>query len=67
VRDLPDDREVVRHEQVRDPELLLEVPQEVEDLGLDRDVERRDGLVADDQLRPERNRPGDADALALAA
>ena len=67
VRDLPDDREVVGDEEVGDPELALEVPQEVEDLGLDRDVERRDRLVADDQLRLERDRPGDPDPLALAA
>ena len=67
VRDLPDDREVVGHEQVGDAEVLLEVAQQVQDLGLDRDVERRDGLVADDELRPQRDRARDADALALAA
>ena len=67
VRDLPDDREVVGDEEVGDPELALEVPEQVEDLGLDRDVERRDRLVADDQLRPQRDRPGDPDPLALAA
>ena len=34
---------------------------------LDGHVERRDGLVADDELRLERQGAGDADALALAA
>ena len=41
--------------------------QQVDDLRLDRHVERGHRLVADDQLRLARERPGDADALALAA
>ena len=65
--DVPHHRQVVRDEQVRQVELVLEVLEQVEDLGLDRHVERRHRLVADDQLRAERERPGDADALALAA
>ena len=52
VRDLVDHREVVGDEDVRQLELALQVLQQVEDLRLDRDVERRHGLVADDQLRP---------------
>ena len=36
-------------------------------LGLDRDVEGGHRLVGDDQLGPQRQRPGHADALALAA
>ena len=40
---------------------------EVEDLRLNRDVERRDGLVGDDELRIERERTREADPLALAA
>ena len=41
--------------------------QQVHHLRLDRDIERRDRLVADDQLRAAGQRPGDGDALALAA
>ena len=41
--------------------------EQVDDLGLDRHVERRDGLVEHDQLRVERERARDADPLALAA
>ena len=67
VRDLPHDGEVVRHEEIGDPELTLEVSQQVQDLGLDRDVERRNGLVTDDQLRPERDRPRDPNPLPLAS
>ena len=51
VADVLDHREVVRDEQVGEPELVLQVHQQVDDLRLDRHVERRDRLVADDQLR----------------
>src|SRR5258707_12770557 len=47
--------------------LALQVDQQIDHLGLDRYVERRYRLVADDQARPERQRARDADALALAA
>ena len=67
VRDVADDVEVVRDEDVGEPELLLQVLQEIEDLRLHRDVERGHGLVADDQAGVDRERPGDTDALALAA
>jgi hypothetical protein len=45
----------------------LQIVQKVDHLRLDRDVECGDRLVADDQARVERERAGDADALALAA
>ena len=67
VGDLADHREVVGDEHVGRAELVLEVLEQVDDLRLDRHVERRDGLVGDDQLRSQRERPGDADPLALAA
>src|SRR6266545_4102321 len=63
----PDHREVVRDEEIGEVELPLEVLQEVEDLRLDRDVESRHGLVADDQPGIEGECTRDADALALAA
>ena len=40
---------------------------EVQDLGLDRDVERSDGLVQQKDAWLRGERPGDRDALALAA
>jgi hypothetical protein len=49
------------------PSGCCSVAQQVDDLRLDRDVERRDRLVGDDEAGPDRERPGDADALALAA
>ena len=67
VGDVADDVQVVRDEDVGQPEVALEVLEQVEDLRLHGDVERRDRLVADDQLRVDRERAGDADALPLAA
>ena len=62
-----DDGEVVRDEEEREAEVALELNHEVDDLGLDRDVERRDRLVADDETRFQRQRIGIARALALTA
>src|SRR5439155_6002992 len=65
VRDVADHVQVVRDEDVCESELLLEVLEQVEDLRLHGDVERRDRLVAHDQLRVDSERPRDADALSL--
>ncbi len=67
VRDVLDDREVVRDEEIGEAELVLQVLEQVESLRLHRDIEGRDRLVGDDEARIERERAGDADALALAA
>ncbi len=67
VADVLDHRQVVRDEEVGEPQLVLQLEQQVEDLRLHRDVERRHRLVGDDQPRIERQRAGDADALPLAA
>jgi hypothetical protein len=64
---VPHHGQVVGDDEVGEPELLLQVLQQVDDLRLHRHVERRDGLVGHDQLRVHRQRPRDADALALAA
>ena len=61
------DAEVVGDEEVGEPEVVLQVVEQVDDLRLDRDVERGHRLVGDDQLRLQRQRARDADALALAA
>jgi hypothetical protein len=62
-----DDRQVMGHEQVREPELALEIEHQVQYLRLHGDVEGRDRLVRDHEARVERERPGDADALPLPA
>ena len=67
VGDVPDDGQVVRDEQERERHPVLQLGEQVEHLGLDRDVERGDGLVEHDDVGLERERPRDPDALALAA
>jgi hypothetical protein len=64
---VPDDAQVMHDERVGQPELGLQVGEQGEHLGLDRDVERRDRFVGDHQLQVERERPGDPDPLPLAA
>ena len=67
VADVLHHRQIVRDEQERQVQILLQVAQQVQDLGLNRDIQRRDGFVADDEVGLQRQCPGDADALALAA
>ena len=51
VADVLDHRQVVGNEQEREIELLAEVDEQIQDLGLDRDVEGGHGLVGEDELR----------------
>ena len=65
--EIPHQAEVVRDEDVGEAERTAELDQEIDDLGLDRHVERRSRLVEHDQLRLRRERARDRDALLLAA
>ena len=65
--DLGDDAEVVRDQQDRHAEPLAQLAQQLEDLRLDRHVERGRRLVGDQQLRVARERHRDHHALAHAA
>ena len=67
VRDLGDERQVVAHEDHREAKLFLQAVQKLDDLFLDRHVERRRRLVADDQLWVARQGHSDEHALTLAA
>ena len=67
VADILNHRQIMRDEQHRQPERALQIQQKVQHLRLHRDVQRRDGFVRDDEDRLDRQRPGDADALALTA
>ena len=67
VGDVADHRQVVGDEDVGDAELLLQIVEQVEHLRLHREVERGHRLVADDDVGVQRQRAGDADALALTA
>ncbi len=55
------------HEEIGQRKPFLHLHQKIEDLRLYGKIERRNRLVADDQFRLENERPGNADALALAA
>src|SRR5712692_3678186 len=67
ITDVLDDPQIVRDEQVGEFQLLLQVLQQVDNLRLDRDVERRDGLIEHQEARIYRERPRDADSLPLPA
>ena len=62
-----DHREVVRDPDQRRARFAAQLLRLVEDLRLDRDVERGGRLVRDDELRPVEQCDGDGDALAHAA
>src|ERR1700730_18147509 len=66
VRDVLDHREVVRDEEGGQAALLLQPFEQVDDLGLDGDVERADRLVADDEAGIDGQGAGYAHALPLA-
>jgi hypothetical protein len=65
--DFGDDAEVVRDEQDREAESLLQVGEQLEDLCLDGHVERGRGLVGDEQRRIHHERHRDEHALPHAA
>lgn len=67
VADVADDGHVVADEEVGEVEFVLQVLEQVDDLGLDADVEGAGGLVADDEAGLEGEGSGDGDALTLAA
>ncbi len=67
VGELGDHPEVVGDEDDRGAELLAQRPHQLEDLRLDRHVERGGRLVGDEQLRVAGERHGDHHALAHAA
>ena len=54
-------------EKIGQAKLFLKILQQIDDLGLDRDIQRGDRFVADDEFGVQRQSSGDADALALAA
>ena len=59
--------QVVGNEQQREAKRTFQFTQQIDDLRLHGNVEGRDRLVADDELWTHDERPGDADALSLAA
>ena len=67
IADMLDDGEVVRDEEVGQAELLLQVLEEIDDLGLHADIERADRFIADDECRFGCEGASDPDPLSLAA
>ena len=66
IADVLHDRQIVRNEQQCDVPLALQANDEIQYLRLDGYIERRYGLISNQKLRIQRQRPGNADALALA-
>src|SRR5690606_11059543 len=67
VRDVVDHGEIVRYEEVGETKLFLKILHQIDDLRLDRDVERGDRLIGDNEVWLNRKRPRDADPLPLTA
>ena len=67
VADVFDHPKIVRDEKIGEVHLLLELLEKIDDLRLDRNVQRGDRLIGDDEFRVHGQCPGDADPLALAA
>src|SRR3954447_12686240 len=67
VGDVAHDREIVRDKKIGEDEPVLQIFEQIDDLALNRDVERRYRLIAHDERRLQRERACDADALALSA
>ena len=62
-----DHPQIVGDEEIGDVPLALEAGQEVQDVGLDRDIERRNDFIAQQQLGIDRQGPSDIDPLPLAS
>ncbi len=67
IADMPDDRQIVGDEEIGQPEIVLQILEQIDDLRLNRDVERRDRFVANDEVRLDGEGTRDADALPLPA
>ncbi len=67
IADVFDNGQVMGDEDQRQAHGLLQRLEQVDDLRLNRDIERRHRLIADDELGLQNQGPGNAYALALAA
>ncbi len=67
IRDLSDDAEIVRNHQDGHPQFSLKPVQKFQNLGLNGHVQRRGGLVGDEQFRIAGERNGNHHPLAHAA
>lgn len=65
VRYVTDDIQTVGNEQKRQPQFTLQLHQQIDDLRLHGDVQRRNSLIRDDKFRVQGNCPGNTDPLPL--
>ena len=64
---MPDHREIVGDDHIRERELGLEPGHQIEDLALDGDIEAGSGLIGNDEIGPERQSARHAGPARLAA
>ncbi|MNN95484.1 hypothetical protein D3C81_2142980 [compost metagenome] len=64
---MADHAQVVADEQIRQVQVVAQLFKQVQHLRLNRHIQGGHGFIADDHGRLERQRPRDADALALPA
>lgn len=65
VRHMGDNVGIVAHQQIGHAVLLLEFIQQVKDFSLYRHIQRRGGLIKQQELRAQQQRPGNSDTLTL--
>jgi hypothetical protein len=66
IADMLDHGEIVSNEKVGKVKRLLQILEEVKHLGLNGDVQRRHGLIGNDQLWVQGQGTGNGDSLTLA-
>ena len=65
VRNVTDDQKIMRNKQIRHAELFLQILEHIDDLRLNRYVQRGYRLITDDELRIYRQCTGNPDTLPL--
>ncbi len=67
VTDMFHHTQIMGYEEIGQPELILQILEQINHLGLYWNIQRGHGLIADDQFGIKRQRSGDPDSLPLAA
>ena len=67
IGDVLHDGQIVGDKEIRRTELVLKFLEQVQNLGLNGNIQSGDWLVADDQLGLQSERAGNTDTLTLAA
>src|SRR5512147_2303703 len=60
-----DHRKIMSNEQIRETKLTLQIPQDVQDLRLNGDIQRRDRFIANDKARAQSQGTCNPNALTL--